>query len=141
MSAASGEGVEEIRDFLMDVAPFREWQYNADDPTPMTPLERVQEIIKEQVCLCRARSPPPAFPDVTFLISFPLFVAIRAQLYRFLHQEIPYQVVQENLGWTEMDDGKLRIDQKLTVPKSSQRVSFPASFSIPFVCLICAPSW
>lgn len=97
VSAISGDGVEELRDYLLDVAPFREWEFGEREKTPLTPLERVQEIIKEK-------------------------------LFKYLHKEIPYQVLQENMGWTELEGGKLRIDQKMTVPKNSQRVGPPHLF-------------
>jgi GTP-binding protein Era len=50
------------------------------------------------------------------------FEIIREKLFRHLNQEIPYQIVQENVGWTEDPNrGILRIDQKLFIRKESQR--------------------
>ena len=46
---------------------------------------------------------------------------IREELYVHLHEELPYRVVQENRGWTEMEDGSLRIDQDLVVARDSQK--------------------
>lgn len=57
--------------------------------------------------------------DVDFL-----FEVIREKIYQQFHYEIPYLVSQENLGWTELTDGTLRIDQYIFVEKESQQVCF-----------------
>lgn len=50
------------------------------------------------------------------------FEVIREKLFRHLNRELPYLVVQENVGWTEDKlRGVLRIDQKLYIRKESQR--------------------
>lgn len=50
------------------------------------------------------------------------FEIVREKLFRHLNQELPYLVVQENVGWTEDPiRGTIRIDQKLYVRKDSQR--------------------
>jgi len=50
------------------------------------------------------------------------FEIIREKLFRHLNREIPYLVVQENVGWTEDPvRGILRIDQKFYMRKESQR--------------------
>lgn len=41
--------------------------------------------------------------------------SIREQLLGRLNQELPYHITQRNLGWTDLDDGSLRIDQYLIV--------------------------
>lgn len=41
---------------------------------------------------------------------------IREKLYRRFHREIPYDLAQENRGWTPFRDGSLRIDQDVIVP-------------------------
>jgi len=46
---------------------------------------------------------------------------IREKVYQRLNQEVPYIVRQHNVGWTELPDGSLRIDQYLIVPKVSQK--------------------
>eukprot|EP01091_Cochliopodium_minus_P004456 TRINITY_DN14350_c0_g1_i1.p1 TRINITY_DN14350_c0_g1~~TRINITY_DN14350_c0_g1_i1.p1 ORF type:complete len:475 (+),score=133.50 TRINITY_DN14350_c0_g1_i1:179-1426(+) len=45
---------------------------------------------------------------------------VREKLYLYLHQELPYTIVQKNHGWTEAENGTLFIDQTLYVPKASQ---------------------
>lgn len=40
---------------------------------------------------------------------------IRAQILARLNQELPYAVRQRNLGWTDLEDGSLRIDHYLLV--------------------------
>lgn len=41
---------------------------------------------------------------------------IRAQLFAFFKDELPYTLTQRNLGWTELPNGDLRIDQELVAP-------------------------
>ena len=44
---------------------------------------------------------------------------IREKIYLHLHQEVPYNAVQKNRGWTESPDGTLYIDQTIFVNKNS----------------------
>lgn len=46
---------------------------------------------------------------------------IRIEFFRRLHQYIPYMIKQENVGWTELKDGTLRIDQNVYVERESQQ--------------------
>ncbi|RUS17320.1 prokaryotic type K homology domain-containing protein [Endogone sp. FLAS-F59071] len=46
---------------------------------------------------------------------------IRAEFFKRLHQYLPYLLKQENVGWTELPDGTLRIDQTVYVERESQR--------------------
>ncbi|KAI8642372.1 P-loop containing nucleoside triphosphate hydrolase protein [Parasitella parasitica] len=46
---------------------------------------------------------------------------IRVQFFKRLHQYIPYMLKLENVGWTEMKDGTLRIDQNVYVERDSQQ--------------------
>jgi GTP-binding protein Era len=45
----------------------------------------------------------------------------REQLYRRLHQELPYQSTVETETWKELDDGSVRIEQAIYVERESQR--------------------
>ncbi|CAG8630137.1 2856_t:CDS:2, partial [Ambispora gerdemannii] len=45
---------------------------------------------------------------------------IRVEFFKKLKSYLPYMLTQENLGWTELDDGTLRIDQIIYVEKNSQ---------------------
>jgi GTP-binding protein Era len=45
----------------------------------------------------------------------------REQLYRQLHQELPYQATVETETWREREDGSARIDQVIYVEKTSQK--------------------
>lgn len=45
----------------------------------------------------------------------------REQLYRQLHQELPYQATVETESWQERADGSVRIDQAIYVEKASQK--------------------
>jgi GTP-binding protein Era len=45
----------------------------------------------------------------------------REKLYLELHQELPYQATVETEGWSERDDGSLRVDQVIFVERSSQK--------------------
>jgi GTP-binding protein Era len=44
---------------------------------------------------------------------------MREKLYRRLNQEVPYLISLENEGWTILKDGRLRIHEKIIVPKKS----------------------
>jgi len=46
---------------------------------------------------------------------------IREQVFVRMHQELPYQVKQVTLGWTDQEDGSLRIDHEFRVPRTAQR--------------------
>ena len=41
---------------------------------------------------------------------------IRGCLFAYLDAELPYALAQRNLGWTELPNGDLRIDQELVAP-------------------------
>lgn len=59
---------------------------------------------------------------------------IREKLFERLNKELPYSITQENIGWTNLSDGALRIDQRLIVDSQSQ-----ACVELLFrVFLICA---
>jgi GTP-binding protein Era len=45
----------------------------------------------------------------------------REQLYRRLHQELPYQSTVETEAWKELKDGSVRIEQTIYVERESQR--------------------
>ena len=49
---------------------------------------------------------------------------IREKVYQLTHKEIPYSVQQENLAWTLLKDGSLRIDQFIFVERNSQKVHY-----------------
>jgi len=46
---------------------------------------------------------------------------IRAEFFKRLHQYLPYLLKQENIGWTNLPDGTLRIDQTVYVERESQQ--------------------
>ena len=49
----------------------------------------------------------------------PLQVAteiIRANIFKCCKEELPYLIAQRNVGWTELPNGELRIDQELLAP-------------------------
>ncbi|KAG0177962.1 hypothetical protein DFQ28_004932 [Apophysomyces sp. BC1034] len=46
---------------------------------------------------------------------------IRVEFFKRLHQYIPYMLKQENVGWTELENGTLRIDQNVYVERESQQ--------------------
>jgi GTP-binding protein Era len=47
---------------------------------------------------------------------------IKEKLFTRFNQEIPYVIRQKNMGWTELPDGTLAIQQALYVSKESRRV-------------------
>jgi GTP-binding protein Era len=90
VSAKYGDGVDLIKQDLIAAAPTGPWAYHSSLQTDVSELERVVEIIREEI-------------------------------FMNLHQEIPYRLVQQNCGWTQHDDGSLRIDQDLIVRSESQK--------------------
>ncbi|OQS05649.1 hypothetical protein THRCLA_02252 [Thraustotheca clavata] len=46
---------------------------------------------------------------------------IREKIYRRFNQELPYQIEQENRGWTPFTDKSVRIDQDLIVPSDRHK--------------------
>ncbi|CAO3631013.1 unnamed protein product [Cunninghamella blakesleeana] len=45
---------------------------------------------------------------------------IRVQFFKRLNQYLPYMLKQENVGWTELENGTLRIEQNVYVERDSQ---------------------
>ena len=60
--------------------------------------------------LLRSATPLPESAEIT-----------REQLYRRLHQELPYQSTVETEVWKELKDGSVRIEQTIYVERESQR--------------------
>lgn len=83
----------------------------------------MQELTNELVANAIDREWEYAKDTRTDLSTLELaFEIIREKLFRHLNQELPYLVVQENVGWTEDPvRGILRIDQKFYIRKESQR--------------------
>lgn len=46
---------------------------------------------------------------------------VREKLLNYIHQEIPYEIEHRLMGWKELRDGSLRIEQHLITHKQSQR--------------------
>jgi len=90
ISAKSGDGVDDLENWLLEQAVPREWEFGANVSSDQSALDRVEEVIREKI-------------------------------YRNLHREIPYHVTQQNMGWTEIKNGSLRIDQGLIVHTSSHQ--------------------
>lgn len=86
VSAESGDGIEDMRQWLLLHSRPGEWVMAEGVVHVQPPLERATEIIREQI-------------------------------FSFLTRELPYMVEQRNLGWTELPNGGLRIDQQLVMPK------------------------
>ena len=45
----------------------------------------------------------------------------REQAFLQLHQELPYGLTVQTVGWTERDDGSVRIDQDVLVGRDSHK--------------------
>jgi len=58
---------------------------------------------------------------------------IRSELYAAI--KVPYSIKQVNAGWTELEDGVLRIDQNLVVDRPGLKVikSVPVSSCLPYL--------
>ena len=60
-----------------------------------------------------------AVPEGVRHVQSPLQMAteiIRANIFRCCKEELPYLIAQRNVGWTELSNGDLRIDQELIAP-------------------------
>jgi GTP-binding protein Era len=92
VSALTGEGVDDLKDYLLykGIKAHNHWKYDSNTKSISPDLKKVTEIIREQI-------------------------------FHHLYQELPYVVSQQNIGWTELKDGALRIDQELFVQKDSQK--------------------
>jgi GTPase len=95
VSALHDEGVNHIWNLLMSKAtPSQEWVLSADQVTMLSPLERVEEVIREKIYRCLHREVP--------------------------HH---VQQVNRNFQFMQGDNKMLRVDQDLVVTtKSHQRL-------------------
>ena len=61
VSALKKDGVDDLRDFLLDRATptFQEWEVDAQRGTNLEPLEQVEEVIREKALPV----PPPRSPS------------------------------------------------------------------------------
>jgi GTP-binding protein Era len=90
VSAATGDGVDDLVTFLADRMPEGPWLFPEDQISDMPERLLAAEITREQ-------------------------------LYRQLHQELPYRATVETESWQEREDGSVRIDQVIYVEKASQK--------------------
>ena len=58
VSALHNDGVDDILNHLIKIAPNEEWIYEAHEQTQFTPVERVEEIIREKIYRCVHREVP-----------------------------------------------------------------------------------
>ncbi len=90
VSALTGDGIADLRQWLAARAPEGPWHYPEDQLTDAPLRHLAAEITREQ-------------------------------LYRRLHQELPYQSTVETEVWKELKDGSVRIEQTIYVERESQR--------------------
>ncbi len=58
---------------------------------------------------------------------------IRAHIYRYFHEELPYVLGQRNIGWTEQANGSLRIDQEIVLPNKRRSTRTIVERRLPLV--------
>ena len=85
VSAKTGYGVRQLRQWLLTMSRPGEWRVAAGVVHMQPPLQIATEII-------------------------------RAHIFRCFREELPYVLGQRNIGWTELSNGDLRIDQSIIVP-------------------------
>jgi len=105
------EQLLELADYLVTLADFQEVFYIS-----VTEDEYVGELedwLYENAVEREWSYDPEMVTDQTDLER--VTEIIREKIYLRLNQEIPYAVQQRNVGWTELRDGSLRIDQHLLV--------------------------
>jgi len=89
-AAIDGYKVEDLKEYLVSRARPKEWEFAADVKSDNSPLQIVEEIIREKY-------------------------------FQRTNQEVPYGLKQVNVGWTDLPDGALRVDQNIIVPKLAQK--------------------
>ncbi|EOD15337.1 hypothetical protein EMIHUDRAFT_211495 [Emiliania huxleyi CCMP1516] len=85
LSAQTGDGVRDLRRWLLTMARPGPWRVSAGVSHVQPPLVIASEVI-------------------------------RSHIFRCFRKELPYTLMQQNLGWTEMRNGGVRIDQQLLLP-------------------------
>ena len=85
LSAQTGDGVRDLRRWLLTMARPGPWRVSAGVSHVQPPLVIAAEVI-------------------------------RSHIFRCFRKELPYTLMQQNLGWTEMRNGGVRIDQQLLLP-------------------------
>jgi len=76
----------------------------------------------EKYLLAKAKPQSWIYPKDTKTDQSPLELChelVREKIFKYMNQEIPYSVVIDTIGWTELIDGTLRIDQILIVQKQT----------------------
>ncbi|XP_033099789.1 GTPase Era, mitochondrial-like [Anneissia japonica] len=58
VSAKSGDGVQELKDFLMESAKPEEWEYHKIVVTDLSPMEILEEAVREQLLECLPQEIP-----------------------------------------------------------------------------------
>ena len=85
LSAQTGDGVRDLRRWLLTMARPGPWRVSAGVSHVQPPLVIASEVI-------------------------------RSHIFRCFRKELPYTLMQQNLGWTKMRNGGVRIDQQLLLP-------------------------
>ena len=76
--------------------------------------------------LLHARPGAWSVPAGVAHVQPPLHLAteiIRGSLFEYFRDELPYALSQRNLGWTELPNGDLRIDQEIVAPEKRSAVA------------------
>lgn len=90
ISAATGDGVDDLRAHLAAAVPEGPWHYPEDQLSDMSERLIAAELTREQ-------------------------------LFRQLHQELPYALTVETENWEERPDGSVRIAQTIYVARDSHK--------------------
>ncbi|KAL8508654.1 hypothetical protein ACS0TY_019050 [Phlomoides rotata] len=91
VSGLKGAGIKDLSQYLMEQAVQRPW-----DEDPFAAM--TEEVMKN--------------------VSLEI---VREKLLDHVHQEVPYGIEHRLMGWKELSDGSLRIEQHFLTPKISQR--------------------
>jgi GTP-binding protein Era len=90
ISAATGDGVDDVRAHLAAAMPEGPWLFPEDQLTDLSERLFAAEITREQV-------------------------------FRQLHEELPYAIAVETEAWTEREDGSTRVEQTIYVEREGQK--------------------
>ncbi len=90
ISAKTGDGVDDLKAKLTEIAPEGPWHFPADQVSDVTTRLLAAEITREQI-------------------------------YRQLHEELPYATTVETEKWEERRDGSAAIHQQILVERETQK--------------------
>lgn len=103
VSALTGSGIRDFEKYLLSKAKPQPWLYAKESHTDQSPIG-INKIKKKKytfrkIILCFF---------VTHILKELCHELVREKIFKHTNMEIPYSVVIDTVGWTELLDGSLR---------------------------------